>query len=141
MVDAGISPIAAAAAAALVVGFGAALVAERLRAARVTLTVPAVLIMIPGAAAYRAENMEGLTWPAMQAATADPEIAARVSFYEHRAPEELYDLVADPDCLVNLADRADADLVAGYRDRLLAHLEAVGDPLGESFAAFSVAHG
>jgi uncharacterized membrane protein YjjB (DUF3815 family) len=36
------------------VGFGAFLVGDRLRAARVTLTVPAVLIMVPGAAAYRA---------------------------------------------------------------------------------------
>ena len=31
-----------------------ALVGDRLRAARVTITVPAVLIMVPGAAAYRA---------------------------------------------------------------------------------------
>ena len=54
MVDAGTTPPLAAAAAALVVGFGAFLVGDRLRAARVTLTVPAVLIMVPGAAAYRA---------------------------------------------------------------------------------------
>ena len=38
----------------LAVGFGAFLVGDRLRAARVTITVPAVLIMVPGAAAYRA---------------------------------------------------------------------------------------
>ncbi|RLK47879.1 threonine/serine ThrE exporter family protein [Microbacterium telephonicum] len=54
MVDAGITPPVGAAAAALAVGLGAALVGGRLRAARVTITVPAVLIMVPGAAAYRA---------------------------------------------------------------------------------------
>ncbi|GAA3029818.1 threonine/serine exporter family protein [Microbacterium dextranolyticum] len=52
--DAGATPPIAAAAAALAVGLGAFLVSSRLRAARVTLTVPAVLIMVPGAAAYRA---------------------------------------------------------------------------------------
>jgi len=54
LVDAGITPPIGAAAAALFVGLGAALVGRRLRAARVTITVPAVLIMVPGAAAYRA---------------------------------------------------------------------------------------
>ena len=54
LVDGGLTPPIAAAAAALVVGLGAALVGPRLRAARVTITVPAVLIMVPGAAAYRA---------------------------------------------------------------------------------------
>lgn len=53
LVDAGTMPAVAAAAAALAVGIGAFLVGDRLRAARVTLTVPAVLIMVPGAAAYR----------------------------------------------------------------------------------------
>lgn len=54
LVDAGTTPPLAAAAAALAVGLGAFVVGSRLRAARVTLTVPAVLIMVPGAAAYRA---------------------------------------------------------------------------------------
>lgn len=54
MVDAGATAPIAAAVAALAVGLGAALFGDRLRAARVTLTVPAVLIMVPGAAAYRA---------------------------------------------------------------------------------------
>ncbi|MBN9178591.1 MAG: threonine/serine exporter family protein [Microbacterium sp.] len=54
LVDAGATAPLAAAAAALAVGIGAFLVGDRLRAARVTLTVPAVLIMVPGAAAYRA---------------------------------------------------------------------------------------
>ncbi len=54
LVDAGSTAPIAAAAAALAVGIGAFLFGNRLRAARVTLTVPAVLIMVPGAAAYRA---------------------------------------------------------------------------------------
>lgn len=54
LVDGGATPPIAAAGAALLVGLGAYLVGDRLRAARVTLTVPAVLIMVPGAAAYRA---------------------------------------------------------------------------------------
>lgn len=53
LVDAGVIAPVAAAAAALAVGLGAYLVSDRLRAARVTITVPAVLIMVPGAAAYR----------------------------------------------------------------------------------------
>ncbi|GAA1646144.1 threonine/serine ThrE exporter family protein [Microbacterium flavum] len=54
LVDAGATPPLAAAVAAFAVGAGAFLFGDRLRAARVTLTVPAVLIMVPGAAAYRA---------------------------------------------------------------------------------------
>lgn len=53
-IDGGMTAPLAAAIAALAVGFGAFLFGDRLRAARVTLTVPAVLIMVPGAAAYRA---------------------------------------------------------------------------------------
>lgn len=54
MVDGNLNPAVAAAAGALAVGIGAFFVSGRLRAARVTLTVPAVLIMVPGAIAYRA---------------------------------------------------------------------------------------
>ena len=54
LVDAGAAMQAATIAAALVVGLGAAWVAPRLRVPRITLSVPAVVIMVPGAAAYRA---------------------------------------------------------------------------------------
>ena len=68
LVDIGTMPAVAAAAAALAVGIGAFLVGDRLRAARVTLTVPAVLIMVPGAAAYRsiAGVIDGDTLAAIQ---------------------------------------------------------------------------
>ncbi len=59
LVDGGATPPLAAAVAALAVGLGAFVVGDRLRAARVTLTVPAVLIMVPGAAAYR--SITGVT--------------------------------------------------------------------------------
>lgn len=54
MIDAGVVVQAAACAAGLVVGILANLVAPRMKAPRITLSVPAVVIMVPGAAAYRA---------------------------------------------------------------------------------------
>ncbi|MFI2105233.1 threonine/serine exporter ThrE family protein [Isoptericola sp. NPDC019693] len=54
LVDAGVPAQAAAAGAALVVGLLAALVAPRMNVPRITVSVPAVVIMVPGAAAYRA---------------------------------------------------------------------------------------
>lgn len=68
LIDAAFSPVMAAAIAALAVGLGASLVGERMRAARVTITVPAVLIMIPGAASYRAiaATIDGDTLTAVQ---------------------------------------------------------------------------
>ncbi|RZT27509.1 N-sulfoglucosamine sulfohydrolase [Kribbella sp. VKM Ac-2569] len=57
-----------------------------------------------GSTTYQAENMSGLSWPAMQeAAATDRAVSARVEFYQHRAVEELYDLIADPNSLTNLA--------------------------------------
>lgn len=54
MIDAGVVVQAAACAAGLIVGILANLVAPRMNAPRLTLSVPAVVIMVPGAAAYRA---------------------------------------------------------------------------------------
>lgn len=54
MIDAGVVVQAAACAAGLIVGILANLVAPRMKAPRITLSVPAVVIMVPGAAAYRA---------------------------------------------------------------------------------------
>ncbi|QRP44729.1 hypothetical protein [Amycolatopsis sp. FDAARGOS 1241] len=85
--------------------------------------------------AYRAENMEGLTWPAMVAA-ADPAVAERVAFYTTRAPEELYDLVADPDCLHNLAAQpAFADELGACRRYVAGWLAETGDPLESRYLA------
>lgn len=82
---------------------------------------------------YRAENMTGLSWPAM---LAEPALAARVEFYRHRAPEELYDLRRDPSCVDNLAADPDhaGDLLA-CRERLAAWMADTGDPLCAEYVA------
>lgn len=54
LVDAGGLPQTAAAAAALIVGLLSGMLAPRLRIPRITVSVPAVLIMIPGAVVYHA---------------------------------------------------------------------------------------
>ncbi|GLY71580.1 sulfatase family protein [Amycolatopsis taiwanensis] len=84
-----------------------------------------------GAQAYRAENMEGLSWPAM---LADPVSADRTDFYLRRVPEELYDLESDPDCLRDLAgDPAYGDALAEARRHLANWLKATGDPLEAAY--------
>jgi N-sulfoglucosamine sulfohydrolase len=79
---------------------------------------------------YRAENMDGLSWPAMtEAAEHDPVVAERVRFYLERAPEELYDLEADPFGLRNLAgDPAHAEALDDFRGRLRDWMIEHGDP-------------
>jgi len=54
MIDAGFASQAAAAATALVVGVLAAYIAPAMNVPRITLSVPAVVIMVPGVTAYRA---------------------------------------------------------------------------------------
>ncbi|UIN30795.1 threonine/serine ThrE exporter family protein [Microbacterium binotii] len=67
-VDAGLMPAVAAMAAGVLVGLGAFVCYRRLDAPRVALTVPAVVIMVPGAAAYRAivATIDGDTLAAVQ---------------------------------------------------------------------------
>ncbi|GLJ80128.1 threonine/serine ThrE exporter family protein [Microbacterium imperiale] len=68
MIDHGAMQPVAAAAAGVAVGFGAFAVSRFVRSPRITLTVPAVLIMVPGASAYRAivGTIEGDTISAVQ---------------------------------------------------------------------------
>ena len=54
LADAGVAMQGATMIAALVVGLLAAFAAPRLRIPRITVSVPAVVIMVPGAAVYRA---------------------------------------------------------------------------------------
>jgi N-sulfoglucosamine sulfohydrolase len=84
--------------------------------------------------AYRAENMDGLSWPAMQeAAELDERVAERARFYRYRAPEELYDLKNDPNCLQNLAgDSALADVLDERRRVLQDWMNGSGDPLASA---------
>ncbi|MBC8325273.1 MAG: sulfatase [Verrucomicrobia subdivision 3 bacterium] len=67
-------------------------------------------------------------------AKTDNKLAARLDLYKHRVPEELYDVIKDPDCLHNLIDspRHQAEL-----KQLCATLEAAlvksNDPMLEAF--------
>lgn len=90
-----------------------------------------------GQAQYRAENMWGLSWPAMlEAAGHDAEIRKRADFYLTRAREELYDLTADPACLQNLAtESALHPVFLEKRNTLAAWMTGTRDPLASDFAA------
>ncbi|MHC6592837.1 sulfatase family protein [Arthrobacter sp. C152] len=84
---------------------------------------------------YRAENMWGLSWPAMlEAAEDDEAIRQRADFYLTRAREELYDLSADPNCLTNLAGDPDLEPVLTRTRNSLAHwMATTGDPMAAEF--------
>ena len=85
---------------------------------------------------YRAENMGGLTWPAMvKAAQTNSAIKARTDFYLHRAPEEFYDMSDDRFERHNLiADPSRQAEIGVLRQELLALLQRTGDPLAQAFA-------
>ena len=89
-----------------------------------------------GAFWYR-NNNEGLTMRAMvEAAESNPEIAERVRMFRYRAMEELYDLRNDPDCLDNLAGKAEyAEELEAKQGQIRAWMQETGDPL---LAAFDV---
>jgi N-sulfoglucosamine sulfohydrolase len=63
-------------------------------------------------------------------AKTDPSLAARLDLYQHRVPEELYDVVNDPDCLHNLIDDpAHRDDLVPLLAGLESAMNASGDPL------------
>lgn len=77
---------------------------------------------------FKNESMSGLTYKAMKAAAqTDPAIAARVELYDHRVPQELYDLRTDPDCLHNLISKS-TSVADAMRKTLLQQMEATNDP-------------
>lgn len=88
-----------------------------------------------GTTEYRAENMDGLTWPAMVESSHEA-VRERVEFYRHRRAEELYDLQADPDCQQDLSrSERHVTQLAEVRSLMTAHLTAVGDPLAARYRA------
>lgn len=91
-----------------------------------------------GTTRYRAENLNGLTWDAMEAASrSDARLRARTAFYERRVPEELYRFDRDPDALDNVADDPRHEAVrAELRARLLAWMDRTGDPLANRYRTF-----
>lgn len=86
---------------------------------------------------YRAEPMNGLTFPAMEAAAkTQPAVAKRVDTLLRRAPEELYDFAADPNGLANLAaDPKHRQQLQQMRKTMLAWMEQTQDPLAGAFRA------
>ena len=91
-----------------------------------------------GKTTFKNESQSGLTMKAMEKAAADDEaIAARVQFYLHRTPEELYHYSSDPDALHNLADDpAHENELEKMRDTLLQHLKDTEDPVLPAFQKF-----
>lgn len=85
---------------------------------------------------YHAENMSGLTWKAMLAAsTGNPEIKTRTDFYLYRTPEEFYDMGDDRFERHNLInDPARQAEIETFRKELLSLMQRTGDPLAEAFA-------
>jgi N-sulfoglucosamine sulfohydrolase len=89
-----------------------------------------------GTKKYHTENMAGLTWKAMLAASQEnPAIKARTDFYSFRVPEEFYDLEADRFERTNLIDTPEhrAEIEAMRQD-LLEMMRETGDPFAEAFA-------
>ncbi len=84
---------------------------------------------------YRAESMSGLTYKAMvEAAKAQPAVAARVDLLLHRVPEELYDLQSDPNALTNLvADAKCLETLQQMRKDMLAWMAQTEDPLLDGY--------
>ena len=65
-----------------------------------------------------------------ESAKTDASLAARLDLYQHRVPEELYDVVSDPDCLKNLIDDpAYADELSSLLSALESSMAASDDPV------------
>lgn len=88
-----------------------------------------------GKTTYKNESQTGRTWSAMEAAKgANPAVAARVDFFSHRTPEELYDLRTDPACLHNLAGQtAYAQQLLSMRKEMRSSMERTHDPRLKDF--------
>ena len=88
-----------------------------------------------GKRVFMNESLSGLTFNAMKAAAEDDEaIRERVDFFQHRVPEEFYDVSADPHALVNLIDSEEyQELIHHFRNRMKEFLIASRDPLLDSF--------
>lgn len=79
-----------------------------------------------GKTRFIADNMEYILY---DQAKEEPEIAARLDFYSHRAPEELYNYEQDPWAWNNLADDPQyKQKLEELRGRLIAWMREKGDP-------------
>ncbi len=96
-----------------------------------------------GETEYEAENMQGLTWRAMErAAGDDTAIDERTRFYRLRTAEELYNLRLDPHSLENLSDETSSRTeLDRLRSALLAWMHRHDDPLASSYVRFLFGRG
>ena len=63
-------------------------------------------------------------------AKSDERLAKRLALYQYRVPEELYDVVADPDCLHNLIDsKTYQEALGQLRKQLQRWMRKMDDPL------------
>ena len=66
----------------------------------------------------------------VEAGKSDIGVQNRVDFFQHRVPEEFYDLEHDPDALHNLIDNPEySALIAEFRKVLKGFMEKYQDPL------------
>ena len=88
-----------------------------------------------GSRVFRTATTGTLSYRAMQRrAVSDPSVAARLSMFEHRVPEELYDYEHDPDALHNLIDDPTyAKIADELREEMRSIMEESHDPLLELF--------
>jgi N-sulfoglucosamine sulfohydrolase len=88
-----------------------------------------------GRTVYKAEPLGGISFKGMQsAAEKDPKLAERVRFIQYRAPEEFYDMEADPNELNNLiGDSKHKPTIEKMRAELLEWMVATKDPLLDAF--------
>lgn len=89
-----------------------------------------------GEQVFRNESQQGRTFRAMRAAAkTDTAIADRVSLFQKRVPEELYDFAADPSARRNLVgDPAYAGVLGLMREQLSQALTGAEDPEANLFA-------
>lgn len=89
-----------------------------------------------GTRTFKNEAMGSPSWKAT-AASSDPKIAARAKHFLYRTPEELYDLKADPDSLVNLAsDPKHKHTLETMRKQMLDNMTNTQDHLLPAFKAY-----
>jgi len=83
----------------------------------------------------RMDSTSGLSFKAMQeAGESDPQIASRVTLFEHRVLEEFYDFENDPDGLKNLIDDPrHRDEIKRMRSLLEERMKRTGDPALQAF--------
>jgi N-sulfoglucosamine sulfohydrolase len=83
---------------------------------------------------YRNNNEGGVMAQMTKLGEKDPLMKARVDLFRHRVPEELFDVVKDPDCLNNLvASPEHAAQLKSLRGQLADEMKSGRDPILKAF--------